>query len=374
MATNSLPPTHKALVQEVYAGPLVVKTLPTPQPTPGSAIIKIIHVPIVSYIRDVYNGKRKYPYPTPLVPGTSAIARVVATGPDAVVLKEGDLVYFDSLIRGRDDSDAIVLQGISEGGSPGSTKLMAGEWRDSTFAEYAKVPLENVFQLNEKVLCGSPEEGGLGYQPAQLCWFLQALASYGGLRSIGLQAGETVIVAPATGAFSGAAVVCALALGARVIAMGRNVESLAKLKALGPRVETVQISGNEETDLANLKKFGKIDAYIDISPPQAAGSSHFKAAIHSLGQDGRVSLMGGLLGDVGIPHRHIMRHDITIKGKWMYNRADCLAMIKLFTTGVLDARHIAKVMADFKLENWEEAFETAFEKAGKPGQLVVFSP
>ncbi|KAI1266193.1 alcohol dehydrogenase [Xylariaceae sp. FL1019] len=374
MATHSLPPTHKALVQEVYAGPLVVKTLPTPQPTPGSAIIKIIHVPIVSYIRDVYNGKRKYPYPTPIVPGTSAIGRVVATGPDAVLLKEGDLVYFDGTIRGRDDSDAIFLHGITEGAGEGSKKLMAGEWRDSTYAEYAKVPLENVFQLNEKVLCGSPEEGGLGYASAQLCWLLQALVPYGGLRSIGLQAGETIIVAPATGGFGSAAVVLALALGARVIAMGRNVDALAQLKTLSPRVETVQISGNEETDLANLKKFGKIDAYFDISPPEATGSSHVKTAIHSLGQDGRVSLMGGLLGDVPLPHRHIMRHDIVVKGKWMYSRADCLAMLKLFNTGVLDVRHIAKVVGDFKLEDWEEALDTAAEKGAKPGQFVVFSP
>jgi hypothetical protein len=31
-------------------------------------------------------------------------------------------------------------------------KLMEGEWRDGSYAEYAKFPLENVFPLDEEVL------------------------------------------------------------------------------------------------------------------------------------------------------------------------------------------------------------------------------
>jgi hypothetical protein len=29
---------------------------------------------------------------------------------------------------------------------------MAGEWRDATYAEYCKLPLENCFALNEEIL------------------------------------------------------------------------------------------------------------------------------------------------------------------------------------------------------------------------------
>lgn len=215
MSIQRLPQMHNALVQEEYAKPLVVKSLPTPQPTPGSAIVRILYAPIISYMRDVYNGKRKYAYQTPLVPGTSAIGRVAATGPDAVLLQVGDLVYFDCTIHGRDDADAIFLMGLSEGGTDGSRKLMRDEWRQGTFAEYAKLPLENLYFLDEEKLCGSPTDGGLGYAPEQLCWMLQALVPFGGLRSIGLQPGETVIIAPATGGFGSAAVVVALAMGAR---------------------------------------------------------------------------------------------------------------------------------------------------------------
>lgn len=310
--TAQLPPTHRALVQRVYAGPLQVETIPTPQPTPGSAIVRVLAANVVSYMGNVYNGTRQYPYPTPLVTGTSAIGRIAAVGPDATSLTPGQLVFVDCVIRGRDDPSAIFLSGLTEGGSEGSRKLMRGEWRDSTYAEYAKAPLENCVPLDEKRLTASPAEGGLGYDVPRLAYFAALLVPYGGLRDVNLQAGETIIIAPATGGFGGAAVLVALAMGARVIAMGRRLESLAKLKKFSNRVEVVQITGNLEEEVAALAKFGPADAYLDISPQEAANTTHVKAGIMSLRHRGRVSLMGGFLGDVAIPHRVVMRKDIKL--------------------------------------------------------------
>lgn len=368
-----LPPTHRALVQEVYGEPLKVKEIPTPKPTPGAAVLKILHAPVISYMRDVYNGKRKYAYPTPLVTGTSAVGRVAAVGPDATTLKEGDLVFFDCTIHGRDDNQAIILMGISEGSTDASRSLIRGEWRDGTFAEYAKVPLENCYLLDERRLCSPVSGGGLGYAPEQLSWILNGLVPYGGLRSINLQAGETIIITPATGSFGSSAVAVAVAMGARVIAMGRNVEQLNKLKALGPRVETVPMTGNLGTDIEALKKFGKADAFFDISPSEAQSSPHFKAAILSLRPEGRISFMGGLLEDLPIPSRFIMRLDITLKGKWMYNRADVLNFLSLLNMGALDLHSIVKVSGSFPLEDWEKAFEDATGCRGL-GETVLLRP
>jgi D-arabinose 1-dehydrogenase-like Zn-dependent alcohol dehydrogenase len=309
---TQLPPTHRALVQRVYADPLQVETIPTPQPTPGSAIIRILAAPVVSYTSEIYDGTRKYPYQTPLVTGISGIGRIAAVGPDATSLAPGQLVYVDCVIHGRDDPSAIILSGLTDGGSEGSRKLMRGEWRDSTYAEYAKAPLENCVPLDEKRLTASPTEAGLGYDIPRLAYFTQLLVPYGGLRDINLQAGETVIIAPATGGFGGAAVLVALAMGARVIAMGRNLESLEKLKKLSDRVETVPITGDLEGEVAALARFGPADAYLDISPAQAANSTHVKAGIMSLRHRGRVSLMGGFIGDVAIPHRIVLRNDIKL--------------------------------------------------------------
>jgi threonine dehydrogenase-like Zn-dependent dehydrogenase len=373
MATQtSLPETHRALVQHVYASPLEVNNVPTPRAAPGNAIVRILAANIVSYMRDITNGKRKYPYPNPMVPGTNSIGRIVAVGPDAVLLKEGQLVYIDGTIRGRDDPSAIFLSGITQGSTEAAAKLMAGEWRDSTYAEYAKMPLENCHVLDEKKFCGPVEEGGFGYSIEQLAYISQPLVPYGGLKSIGLQAGETVIVAPATGSFGGGAVLTALAMGAKVIAMGRNTAALAALRKLGPRVETVQIVNDVEKEMMELKKFGTINAFFDISPPEAKNSTHFKSAILSLAPEGRVSLMGGLLDDLPVPHRFVMRQNITLKGKWMYYREDIPAFIRMVEIGMVKL-DLVKVVGKFQLQEWEKGFDVAAENTGI-GEIAVITP
>lgn len=67
-------------------------------------------------------------------------------------------MFVDCFVRARDDLGAAFLLGIHEGDTEGSRKLMRGEWRDATYAEYAKLPLENLYPLNESLLGGK-----LGY-------------------------------------------------------------------------------------------------------------------------------------------------------------------------------------------------------------------
>ena len=91
----------------------------------------------------------------PLVIGTNGLGRVAAIGPDPTLLKPGQLVLIDSYIRGRDNPEDAFLFGVHEGHTEGAKKLMRGEWKDATYAEYAKVPLENCYPLNESLLVGN---------------------------------------------------------------------------------------------------------------------------------------------------------------------------------------------------------------------------
>lgn len=194
---------------------------------------------------------------------------------------------------------------------------MRGEWKDATCAEYAKLPLENVYPLDEKRLLGKKEDGGLGLELEDLCDLSRLAVPMGGLGDIGIKPGETVIVAPATGPFGGTAVMVVVALGARAIAMGRNLKALERIKNMNERVEIVQITGDMAADLAALQRFGKIDAYFDISPPEGKDSAHFKSAVLASRHGGRVSLIGGIGGDIAIPHHAVMHQDLTLKCKWM---------------------------------------------------------
>ncbi|CZR62956.1 related to ADH3-alcohol dehydrogenase III [Phialocephala subalpina] len=369
MASNQpLPETHRALILTSRAYGPEIKTIPTPQPGPGNAIVRIEAANIISYSKHIYSGTRPYPLPVPLVIGTSAIGRIATTGPDAVSLKPGQLIFVDSFVRGRDDEDAAFLFGVHEGHSEESKILMRGEWRDATYAEYAKVPLENCYPLNEDLLVNK-----LGYGIAEdLQDLSRLLVPYGGLRDINLQPGETIIIAPATGAFGSAAVKCALAIGARVIALGRNLDALKPLasKSSNPaRVETVQLTGDVQTDLKVLQVFGRIDAYLDISPPAAANSTHFKSCILSLRKGGRVSFMGGLNDEITIPIKAVVSRDLQLRGKWMYERKDVRDLIRMVEMGLLKLG--GQKVDKFKLGEWEAAFDRAAEYAGSGGEKAA---
>ncbi|KAK4507770.1 hypothetical protein PRZ48_001505 [Zasmidium cellare] len=376
MNTQGLPKSMKALVLKHTSEPPTVQNVETPQPTLGSAVVRVLRVKVISYSREVMNGTRNYQFPMPLIPGFSAIGRVAAVGADATKIKPGDLVHMDTTIRSRDNPSDVFLAGVADGYTAGSKRLMKDVWRNWTCAEYCRAPLENLAVLDERRLLGSPGEGGLGYKIDDLSFISTLLVPYGGLKDIELQAGQTVIVAPATGPFGGAAVLVALAMGARVIAMGRNASSLAKLKSTVPTpelVETVQITGDVKTETEALAKFGPADAFFDIGPPEAYQSSHLKSAILSLRHGAKISLMGGYREDVAIPHVVIMHKNMQLRGKWMYERSDIPDLIKLVEHGILKIGEKAgsHTYGSFPLEQWKEAWDLAAEHTGLGDQVLM---
>ena len=291
--SRQLPAHHTALQLEIIGAGFQAREQPTPQPSQGAAIIRIEAAGVLSYHRDVYNGSRHYSFPTPIVGGFSAIGHVAALGPDATSLEEGQLVYVDCVIHARDDPDTLFLSAIHDSHAKGSKKLMRDVWRDGTFAEYAKCPLENCIPLDEAKL-----RGKLGYSIPDLMYMGHLIVPFGGLRDIRLEPGETIVVSPATGGYGGAGVLVAIAMGARVIAMGRNEAKLARLKKHvlagkpNAQIEIVKITGDEAKDLQALQSFGTIDAVLDLTPPHASKSLHLRSATSALRRNGRVSMMG----------------------------------------------------------------------------------
>lgn len=386
----SLPESQRAIIVRALDQPPKVEDISVPAAAPGSAVIQVLAANVLSYAREIYNGKRGYPceasvpiycqridlhanmratVPTPLVIGGSAVGRIAAIGPDATRLAVGQLVFFDTCIRGRDDRGNVMLSGITQGFSAGSTKLMEGFWRDGSYAEYARCPLENLYTLNEQKL------GSMGYGLEHLVYLGRLAVPMGGLRAIDVKAGETIIVAPATGAFGGAAVQVASALGAKVIAMGRNEEALKKLKETYERVDTVRMSGDIGKEMEALGKFGPIDALFDISSPLAAKSTHMKSCINVLREGGRITMMGGVMDDIEIPYPTVMAKSLMLKGKFMYDRQDLEDLIRMVECGLVDLSEKAgvKIVGKFKFEESDEAMTTA-EKRDKLGEQVVLVP
>ncbi|KAJ5505088.1 hypothetical protein N7463_007962 [Penicillium fimorum] len=82
------------------------------------------------------------------------------------------------------------------------------------------------------------------------------------------------------------------------------------------RISTVTWTGNCTEDVLNIQTFGPMDAFLDISPLGAWGSSHLESGIMSLRPGGRVSLMGAY-EQIEIPHQFLMRCNITLKSEMM---------------------------------------------------------
>ncbi|KAI1124922.1 GroES-like protein [Nemania abortiva] len=369
---SDIPTHYRALVLDHIGADMRIVQRVMPKADPGSVIVRILESSVLSYQNDIYNGKRRYPLTTPIVGGCSAVGRVAAVGHDATILSPGQLVWVDCVVRGRDDPGAIYLWGIHDGYSVGAQKLSREIWHDGTFAEFAKVPLENCIPLNEARLYGD-----LGYSARELVYLFHLLVPYGGLRTIDLKAGETVIVCPSTGGFSGAGVQVALAMGARVIATGRNEKELARLKAFVTKgtpwanIETFKITGDQAADTASLKAFGTIDAVLDLSPPAAAQSTHLPSAIAALRRGGRISVMGSV--EQPIVGWHFLSHDLQVKGKLMYEREDMVLFVKMLEAGLFAKGKELVETKSFALEDWKEAFDTAEVYAGV-GRIVALTP
>ncbi|KAI0887744.1 alcohol dehydrogenase GroES domain-containing protein [Annulohypoxylon maeteangense] len=353
-----LPSTYKALVFESASINPKVTSLPSPRPGPGTVIVKPLYSWVFNYAADIFtNGNpRNYPISFPIIGGGNAIGRVAATSADTRNLTVGDLVIVEPIIKERDGAHLPNTRGL-------------GLSDNGTWAELVQIPLENAMRVDEAAL----KRNGIAVK--DVAFYAQLVVPYGGFRDVGLTAGGTVLITPATGNFGGAAVHVALAMGARVIAMGRNEKILAELKALAPgRVDTVVFSGDLEADVASIAKYGPVDVFQDLTPPMATNTSHIQAGILSVRTNGRVNLMGNVK-DLEIPYRAVVYRGLRIQGTLMYTREQALDMLKLIETGTLKLGPQAGLTTKrvFKLEDGVAALEFAAKEAGA-GRAVYFAP
>ncbi|KAK7211714.1 hypothetical protein V2G26_018892 [Clonostachys chloroleuca] len=375
-STAGVPGHPNALVLDEVGKPMHVELRPTPKPSPGSVLIRVLASSIRANSRRVYEEPTSgHPLPTPFVPGFATIGRVAETGPDATRLQGGQLVFFDPYIIARDSPDAKYISGLMECVDEESKRLSRGEWRDSTFAEFANLPLENCFPLDEARLMGPSQDGGLGYTLDNLTHLFSMLIPFGGLADIDLKAGETVIIAPATGRYGSAAVHLALALGARVIAIGRNRTVLQQLSTIHPqRLSAVPIARDVDADTQALRAVAGpsgAGVFWDMSPPGAGTSTHFTSSLNVLKNGARISLMGSVLSGVSFDYMQILVKGLTIKGTWMCTKEQTRRLISMVETGSLplDTQSMGPVRT-FSLGDWAAAFNTGAERT-EPGEVII---
>src|SRR5262249_53795520 len=99
--------TMKAIQVSQYGGPEVLQyvDVPTPQPKPNEALVKI-GAAGVNFV-DVYNREGRYKVATPFIIGQEASGTVTAVGSEVRSIKEGDRVAFTNILGGYAEFAAI---------------------------------------------------------------------------------------------------------------------------------------------------------------------------------------------------------------------------------------------------------------------------
>ena len=184
------------------------------------------------------------------------------------------------------EDPAQILIGVTAFG-PDAERVQA-DWRDGTLAEYALMPVTAV----------TTAEGLSHIDSIHLAVIaMRYIVPFGGFLRGRLAAGETLVVTGATGAYGGAAVLLAIAMGAgRVVAAGRNAAALeAVARAGGARVVPVVLTGNIHADAGNLRTAANGGAQMAFDMVGGARDPNATlAALYSLHRMGRLVLMGSM--------------------------------------------------------------------------------
>lgn len=319
----------KAWMLDAPGEPLALRDEAKPNPRRAAVLLRMEAVPLLSYTRSYLEGKLPYAFPPgPFSPGTNGVGTIEAVGDGVVGLKPGQRVvvhpYWSADESVREPEQVLIgLTGISAGSGP-----MLAEFPHGTLREFAEFPASTVLPLD-----------GLDRLPAtRLASLGKFSVPFGGLRRGALAPGETVLVNGASGYFGSAAVLAALALGARkVVALARRAAPLAKLIDLGRgRVAGVVLTGDVARDVAAIREAadGGADIGFDMVG-HAADANATLATLRALRRNGRLVLMGSMAVELPITYQEMLLNNWSLIGNFMYTRADYQALIALVSSGQL---------------------------------------
>jgi NADPH:quinone reductase len=208
---------------------------------------------------DAYLAEKQYPAKPrlPHILGRDGVGTVVAVGPEVTGVSVGDR--------------RLILRGD------------VGVERAGTFAERVAVPVESLAELPP---AWSEEEAAAA--PLVYLTAYQALSIWGSLPS-----GATVLVTGASGGVGVASVQLGAALGHTIVALSRSVEKRERLRQLGASVCFDPADPNWRLALKRSLAPRRVDLAIDN-----IGGTLLPEVIDTLGEGGKVSLVGRLAGPV----------------------------------------------------------------------------
>jgi zinc-binding alcohol dehydrogenase/oxidoreductase len=336
----------KAMVLHELGGPdkLSFEDVPEPEPGPGETVVRLRAAALNR--RDLYATYGQYPGVKPdilpAIPGSDGSGEVVARGEGADGPDEGTEVVVNPALYWGDDPR-----------KPGKEYRILGVPDDGTFAQFVKVPVENVF----------PKPSHLSHEEAATIP-LAALTAYRALVTRGgLKEGETVVVPGIGGGVATFLVQMASALGARVFVTSGSDEKIEKSKELGAEGGVNYNSEDWSKELKGMA--GGVDLSVDH-----VGGEAFNALVSLAKPGGRIVAVGATAGPTpkAMTIRIALKH-LDVLGTAMGTNEEFGAMLDLYAE-----RGLRPVINEtFPLEEIETALKHMEEGKGI-GKIVLEVP
>ncbi len=244
--------------------------VPEPAPGPGEVVVRLRNAALNR--RDVFATRGQYPgarpEALPVILGSDGSGEVATKGAGAGGPDEGsEVVIHPSLFWG----DDIRI--------PGKDFRILGLPEDGTYAQFVKVPAENVF----------PKPSHLSHEETAAVP-LAALTAYRALFTRGqLQEGETVLITGVGGGVATFLVQMASAAGARVFVTSGSEEKIERAKGLG--AEGGITYGTEKWSRELRGMTGGVDLSVDH-----VGGEVIETCLTVAKPGGRVVIYGGTVG------------------------------------------------------------------------------
>jgi NADPH:quinone reductase-like Zn-dependent oxidoreductase len=279
--------------------------LPTPEPKPGEALVRVRAVALNHLDIWVRRGWQGLSLEMPHIGGSDISGEIVSVNADSVwspgtkvVINPGVVSSEDEWTRRGEDSLSPAYRIIGE-------QLRGG------MAEYVTVPIKNVFRMPEGL---SFEEAAAPLLVATTIWRML-------FKRANLRAGETALVVGTGGGVNSLTIPFAKAAGATVYALAGGPKKVELARKLGAQ-EVIDYKKDTRwpSELLKLTRGRGVDVVVDN-----VGTPTIENSIRAAARGGRIVTVGNTAGfDVRFDNRLLFTKQISIIGSTMGSTQDFL--------------------------------------------------